>query len=232
VKRFYDQVGYVAQDCGFAIQLDGRSVKTPMKKQLLLPSEALAQAVQSEWEVQGEKIDPHAMPLTRLANAALDRIDAERDAVIEQIIRFCGTDLLCYRADAPDSLVEVQAQAWDPLLTWLKSDLDIHLPVAIGITPISIEDGVEAKFETQIDALDVFALSGLGAIVSAAGSLVVGLGVLHGHIDGEQAYLAASVDERYQLDRWGADDDAEAQLKGREKDIKAAAVFLSLLKSV
>lgn len=232
MKRFYDQVQYVAQDGGFAIQLDGRSVKTPMKKQLILPNEALAQAVQAEWEAQGEKIDPHSMPLTRLANAALDRIDAERDAVIEQIIRFCGTDLLCYRADGPDSLVEVQEQAWDPLLAWLKSDLDIHLPVAVGVTPINVEDGVEAKFKTQIDALDVFALSGLGALVSAAGSLVVGLGVLHGHIDGEQAFLAASVDERYQLDRWGADDDAEAQLKGREKDIKAAAVFLSLLKSV
>lgn len=229
MKRFYEQVQYVAQDGGFAIQLDGRSVKTPMKKPLILPNEKLAQAVQGEWGAQGEKIDPYSMPLTRLANAALDRIEAERDAVIEQIIRFCGTDLLCYRADAPESLVEAQAQAWDPLLDWLKSELDIYLPVAVGITPIHVEDGLEAKFKTQIDALDVFALSGLGAIVSAAGSLVVGLGVLHGHIDGEQAYLAASVDERYQLDRWGADDDAEAQLKGREKDIKAAAVFLSLL---
>ena len=126
-------------------------------------------------------------------------------------------------------LASAQAQAWDPLLDWLKRNLDIHLPVVVGITPVDIETGVEAKFRTQIDALDVFTLSGFGAVVSAAGSLVVGLSVLHGHIDGERAYLAASVDERYQLDRWGADDDAEAQLKGREKDIKAAAVFLSLL---
>lgn len=229
MKRFYDQVNIAHKGEGFAIQLDGRSVKTPMKRHLVLPTERLAQAVQKEWEAQGEKIDPHSMPLTRLANAALDRIEDERAAVIEQIVRFCGTDLICYRADAPESLVEAQAQAWDPLLRWLKQDLDIYLPVAVGITPITLDADVETKFLKHFEGLDVFALSGLGAIVSAAGSLCVGLGVLHGHIDGEQAYLAASVDERYQLDRWGADDDAEAQLKGREQDIKAAAVFLSLL---
>jgi chaperone required for assembly of F1-ATPase len=229
VKRFYEQVNIAPQESGFAIQLDGRPVKTPMKCRLVLPTEHLAQAVQQEWEAQSEKIDPHSMPLTRLANAALDRIEDERAAVIEQILRFCGTDLICYRADAPDSLVEAQAQAWDPILHWLKRDLDIHLPTAVGITPITLDSDVEAKFLKHLEGLGVFTLSGLGAIVSAAGSLCVGLGVLHGHINGEQAYLAASVDDRYQLDRWGADDDAEAQLKGREQDIKAAAVFLSLL---
>lgn len=229
MKRFYDSVDIEEDEKGFAILLDGKAIKTPLKRALVLPGMALASAVQKEWADQEDLIKPNEMPMTRLANTALDRIADGKAAVVQQLLRYCETDLLSFRADAPATLIKLQSDHWDPLLAWLECELAVCIAVAKGLTPITVTEKDCHRLLKEIQDLSVFALSGLGAIVNASGSLVIGLAVLREHIDGDAAFLAATVDERFQLERWGADEEAVAVLDGRKKDICSAASFLNLL---
>jgi chaperone required for assembly of F1-ATPase len=229
VKRFWKDVAVEAEGGGWTIQLDGRQVRTPARAPLIVPTQALADAIAEEWRsVEGE-IDPRAMPLTGLANAATDRVAPERRAFAGGLARYAEADLACYRSDWPPELVERQASAWDPLLAWARRRYDVDFATTSGLMHVPQPQAMIEQLSHAVGALDSFRLAGLSPLVTSGGSLVAGLAVLDNAISAEEAWQAVSVDERWQLEHWGADAEAGAALENRRRDFLAAARFLSFL---
>ena len=230
-KRFYKDVSIAPHDEGFAILLDGRPVRTPAKRQLVLGVEALAEAVAAEWEAQGERIDPAAMPLTRLANTALDAVADKMEGVASDIAAFAASDLLCYRAEAPEALVRRQADAWDPLLAWAKSALGADLAVRSGLMPIEQPPQAIASVRRALDRLDALSLAATHVLTTLTGSAILALAHVEGRLSLEEAWSAATVDERWQSEQWGRDAEAEEKAAQRLAEATAAARCLRLLRS-
>jgi len=229
MKRFWKTAEAVAEDNGWGVQLDGRPVRTPSKTLLLVPTEALGHAIAEEWNCAEDDVDPRAMPLTGLANAAIDRIAPEAAAFAAGLARYAEGDLACYRAEGPRPLVERQEQAWDALLGWARRRYDVDLTTTAGIVHVPQPRATVELLAHSIAALDPFRLAGLSPLVTIGGSLVAALAVLEGGLTPDQAWEAVSVDERWQLEQWGSDAEAEAALGNRRRDFKAAAKFLDLL---
>jgi chaperone required for assembly of F1-ATPase len=229
VKRFYKAASVAPRPEGFAILLDGRPVKTPARAALAVPGERLAEAIAAEWEAQGESVDPRSMPLTGLANAAIDRVGPDREAFARGLARYAEADLLCYRADAPQPLLRRQAAAWDPLLAWARDRFDVEFEVTAGVMhrpqpPRTVERLTEAVLE-----LGPFELAGLAPLVTVSGSLVIALALAVGEASLEQAWSAATLDEAWQAEHWGDDPLAAAAHDERRRDFDAGYLFLSLL---
>ncbi len=229
MKRFYKEVAVAPGEGGFIITLDGRPVRTPARQALTLPTHVLAEAVAAEWDAQGESLDIPGMSLTRLSNQAQDRIAADPGAVVSQLCHYAATDLLCYRAAGPASLVERQSAHWDPLLEWALAHYGIALPVTAGVMPLPPAPDHAAIIQQSLAAEDAFRLTGLAEIVVASGSLMIGLAVLEGRLDAQAAWVAASVDETFQAERWGQDAEAEAMLQTRRASLEAGARLLALV---
>ncbi|HKK30081.1 MAG TPA: ATP12 family protein [Alphaproteobacteria bacterium] len=229
MKRFYKHAATEAHENGIAVVLDGRPVRTPGRHPLRLPTAALADAVAAEWEKQGETIEPATMPLTQLASTALDRIAPQPAAVSAQIARYAETDLVCYRADTPASLVERQRQVWVPLLKWLEDRYGAKLLSTAEIQPIPQPAAAIAAVQAAVAGHDHFRLAVLSAATAATGSAVIGLALADRQISGADAADAAFVDENYQMEQWGADDQEEARLARLRAELTAAERFLSLL---
>lgn len=229
MKRFYKQVSVGEAGEAFEVLLDGRAVKTPARATLHLQTRALAEASAAEWEVQGDKIDPRTMPATGLANAAIDRVAPEPEAFAVSLARYGESDLLCYRAEHPSDLVEAQAKAWDPLLAWARQRYDVDFEVTAGIVHRPQPAQTLERLGHAIAARDAFALAALSQIVTISGSLVIGLALAEGAVEADEAWFAATVDERYQSEKWGEDAEAARALEARRSDFLAAARFLSLL---
>lgn len=223
MKRFYKQVAVGADAGGFAVLLDGKPVKTPARNNLRLPTRALADAVALEWAGQGDEVLAVSMPLLRLSNTVIDGVAANRDEVVNAILRFGENDLLCYRAHQPPDLVARQAEGWDPLLAWARQRLSVNMRVVDGITHADQSADAIAALREAMNGYDAFTLGGLHVVASITGSLVLGLAVVEGHISGARAFELSRIDESYQAGKWGAD--AEA-LK------RAAALALELDKAV
>lgn len=230
MKRFYKQVTVAPEGPGFALRLDERGVKTPARAGLVVPSAALADAIAQEWEAQGEEIDPRTMPLTGLANAAIDRVAPDPQAFAARLAEYAESDLLCYRAENPDKLVARQAERWDPILAWARQRFDIELAVVCGIMHRKQSDAAVQQLARSVAARDPFELAGLSPLVTVSGSLVIALALAEGAIDLDQAWDAASLDEKWQLEQWGEDAEASAALDARRRDFKAGARFLELLR--
>lgn len=213
---------------GWGIGLDARPVRTPAGAVLVLPSEALAQAVADEWQRQGESIDVEAMPLTRLAATAIDRVSHHRDGVIDQLAGYAATDLVCYRADAPPSLAVQQHRAWQPLLQWVEATFGARLAVTAGIVPVSQPPAALAALRAAVLSLDDVRLTALAAAVQTTGSLIIGLALVFRQISADEAFAAALLDEIFQADRWGRDAEAEARRRQLSAELQAAAAFVSL----
>jgi len=228
VKRFYKEVAAVRGDSGFAVNLDGRPVRTPGRRPLRLPSRPMADAVAAEWRNQGEEIAPATMPLTRLANTAVDRTAPHRAQVIEQVAAYAESDLLCYRAEQPAELVERQAAVWQPVLDWLGAAHGATLAVTAGIAPMPQPRGALLAVFTTVAGFDDFRLTGLHAATAASGSVCLGLALAAGRIGAEEAWRAAHLDELYQMERWGADAEAERRRAALLDEIAAAARFMAL----
>jgi chaperone required for assembly of F1-ATPase len=229
MKRFYRQVSLAAlADGGHEVRLDGRPLRTPAKAALRLPALALAEAVAAEWAAQGEEIEPQSMPITRLANSAIDRVAAHRAEVVDQVAGFAATDLVCYRAATPQELAERQKAAWDPLLAWAGAELGAVLRTTSGVVPVAQEAGALAALRAPIEACDNFALAGLHGVVTAAGSLVIGLALAHGRLEVEAAWVASQVDEAFQIERWGEDEEATKARAALKSALYDAARFLDL----
>jgi len=229
MKRFWKEVAVVREADGWAIQLDGRPVRTPARAPLLVPTEAQAQAIAGEWRSADEEIDPRAMPFTGLANAAIDRVAPERQAFAGGLARYAEADLACYRSDWPPDLVERQKTGWDKLLAWARRRYDVDFSTTSGLRHVPQPQATVERLSHAVAALDPFRLAGLSPLVSIGGSLVAALAVLEKAITADEAWQAVSVDERWQLEQWGADPEAEAALENKRRDFMAAARFLELL---
>jgi len=216
-KRFYAEVGVSAEEGTYRVKLDGRTVRTPGRAILSVPTKPLAEDVAAEWRAQGEHIDPAAMPITRLVNTALDGVARERAAVAAEIARYAGTDLLCYRADAPQELVARQAEAWDPLLAWARDALSVDLVVTTGIIAVEQDAEALARVQSVIEAHGDIALTALNMLTTITGSAVLALAVSHRRLPAEEAFELSRLDEAYQAELWGEDAEA-AQRTARLKD--------------
>lgn len=229
MKRFYTDVSIEAVDGGHAIRLDGRAVKTPARASLTVPTQALARAIAAEWEAQGDKVDPWSMPLTGLANAAIDKVGADREAFLIDIARYAETDLLCYRADGPEPLVDRQTASWDPLLGWAERRYDVAFVRATGIIHRPQPAETIGRLVEAVRGYDDFRLVALQPLVTITGSLVIALALVEGGVDARTAFDAAHLDELWQAELWGEDWMATDARDARRRDFDAAARFVALL---
>ena len=231
-KRFYRVAQAGAVEGGHAILLDGRSVKTPSRQVLAVPHAALARAMAEEWAGQGEYIDPRSMWLTKLANTALDLVLPRRAAVIAEIVNFAGTDLLCYRADAPAALVARQTAEWEPLLRWAAEAHGIRLKVTTGIVHVAQDAAALAAYGRALERLDHFRLAALHNAVTLTGSAIIGLALIERRLDAGSAFAAAHLDEAWQMEISGRDAEEEARLARRRAELDETSRFLDLLTDV
>lgn len=216
-------------DGDFGVFLDGRPVKTPGRAALAAPNSRLAEAIADEWNAQGETIDPRAMPLTGLANAAIDRVAPDPAAFARGLAAYGESDLLCYRVEGPAPLVARQAERWDPILAWAQQAYDVVLELALGVVHMPQPAETVARLGAVVAARDPFALGGLSPLVTISGSLLIGLALAEGAIGLDAAWAAAILDEQWQAEKWGEDAEAAKALAARRADFAAASRFLSLL---
>lgn len=233
MKRFYKQTGVDEGEGGFRVLLDGKPMRTPAKATLVVPTQALAEAIATEWASVPDKAEINAafLPLTRLAATGIDRVVSRRDEVIADTAKYAGSDLLCYRATAPESLVKLQQDRWQPLLDWAAERHGARLVTAEGIGFVEQPQDARARLQEAVAAHGDLALSALYNLTHTAGSVVIALAVSDGRLDAAEAFTAAQTDELYQIDRWGDDPTAKKQREGVRRDIEAGALFLSLLEN-
>lgn len=229
MKRFWKDVAVIRRGDGWTIELDGKPVRTPARAALIVPTEALANAIAEEWRSVDEEIDPRSMPLTGLSNAAIDRVAPEREAFAGGLARYAEADLACYRSEWPPELVERQAAGWDKLLSWARRRYDVDFSTTSGLMHIPQPPATVERLGRAVAALNSFRLAGMSPLVTIGGSLIAAVAVLDKAIPADEAWEAVSIDERWQLEQWGADSDAEVALENKRRDFFAAARFLSLL---
>ena len=198
------------QDGGFAVLLDGRSIKTPAKRNLILPTRAMAQAVALEWDAQEGEINPETMPVTKTANAALDKVSIQHGEVADMLAAYGDSDLLCYRADTPEELVARQAAQWDPILDWAAETLGARLEPRTGVIHKPQDEHALAALSARTHALDAFKLAAFHDLVSLSGSLVLGFAAIEKLHDIGTLWDISRLDEIWQIEQWGVDDEAEA----------------------
>lgn len=228
-KRFYKEASVAERDGGFAVQLDGRNVKTPAKRDLVLPTRAAAEAIAAEFAAQGAEIDPATMPITRIVNSAIDGVAPRRAEVADDVVKYSGSDLLCYRADGPAELIALQAKHWDPVLDWAARDLGARFALAQGIMPVEQPEAARAAVAKAVEPFDPLRLAALHVMTTLTGSALLALAHALGRIDAETAWAAAHVDEDWQIAKWGEDAEAKERRTRRKADMMAASRLLSLL---
>ncbi|QMW22172.1 ATP12 family chaperone protein [Sandaracinobacteroides saxicola] len=228
MKRFYKDVTVTAEAGGFGVALDSRPVRTPLRRALLLPTRALAEAIAAEWEAQQGDVRPSSMPLTGLANAAIDRVAPDVAGFAEPLAAYVEGDALAYRATDPPSLVAAERAAWDPLLAWARDGLGLEMTLSTGVTPLRQGRATVARVRGMLAALDAFRLVALDPVIRIGGSAIVGLALLHGRIGAEEAFAATHVEELWQASQWGDDALAVAARADRRQAMLAAARFLAL----
>ncbi|MGI9485745.1 MAG: ATP12 family chaperone protein [Geminicoccaceae bacterium] len=226
MKRFYKTTGVDVADGGFRVLLDGRSLKTPAKAELLLPIEGLAEVVAEEWEQQAEEIEPDAMPITRLATTALDRMPALRGAAVQEIADYAGTDLVCYRAPDPDELVRRQHEAWQPALDWMAKRYDIAFDLTVSLVPTAQPEATLTDVRKVIEVIEDWPLVGVHGATTSLGSVVLALALWHGELDADAATDASLVDELFEIERWGQERDATRRHEVLRRDVRGIARFL------
>ncbi len=224
--RFYAQATAHRTGDQFVLLLDGKPARTPARHALSVPGEALARALAAEWNAQVAHIDSATMPVTRLVNAALDRVAGDAEEVRRDIIRYAGNDLLFYRAEEPDSLVVRQREAWDPLVAWAGRELGTSARIAKGVVHKDQPTELVAAVGDIVAPLDVLPLTGVHAVTTLTGSAVLALAVLRRHLDADEAWQAAHVDEDWQMERWGRDDMALSHRQVRRAELDAAVLAI------
>ncbi|MGA0531730.1 ATP12 family chaperone protein [Hansschlegelia sp. KR7-227] len=224
-KRFYATVDIVERDGLFGTTLDGRPVRTPAKALLGVPTLPLAEAVAQEWRAQGDRIDPATMPLTRLANAAIDGVSRQRDAVADEILKYAGSDLVLYRAEGPARLVARQSVHWDPVLAFARDELCARFVLAEGVMFVEQSADALEAVGRAIPRDDAFVLAGLSTMTTLTGSALIALKVLRRRWTVEEAWRAAQVDDDWNAELWGADFEAEARTAARWREMAAAAAM-------
>ncbi len=229
MKRFYREAAAAPGDGGVAILLDGRPVKTPARHPFIVPTETLGAAIAAEWNGQREEVDPRAMPLTGLANAAIDRVAPDPAAFARGLAAYGESDLLCYRSEGPPTLVQRQEERWDRLLAWARRRYDVDFETVCGVMHKAQPSETIDRLANAVAACDPFRLAALSPLVTISGSLVVALALAEGEIGPDEAWAAATLDEAWQAEQWGADPLAAQALATRRRDFDAAYRFLTLL---
>jgi len=231
MRRFYRHAAPLATSAGFGVALDGRLVKTPTKRDLVVPVAALAAAIAAEWSAQEAKLRPPTMPLTRLASLTIDRDLGEREAIVSQTANYAGTDLVCYRAAHQPALAMRQREVWQPLIDWAVLRYDAPLTVTVGVIPTRQPAASLNAFAAAVAAHDDFALTALHAATAACGSLVIALALVEGRLDAAAAFAASQLDESFQIEAWGEDAEQSRRRRALAAEIEAAARFLALLRA-
>ncbi len=226
--RFYKDVTVAEDAGGHHILLDARPVRTPARNLLAVPAARLAEAVAEEWRRQEAHIDPKTMPLTRLVNSAIDGVARDTGAVAQEIVTYAGTDLVCYRAEAPDGLVVRQAAHWDPVIDWLRDAHRVHLILTAGISHVAQNQAALDRIRALVAGRDALSLAALATVTTLTGSAVLALALDAGRLDADAVWAAAHVDEDWQIDLWGADAEASARRAFRRAEFDAAALVLSV----
>jgi chaperone required for assembly of F1-ATPase len=228
IKRFY-KVASVSSSAPFQILLDGRAVKTPAKRPFVLPTLESAEAVASEWAAQSAEIHPGTMPMTRFANTAIDAVATTMADVAGDIVAYAGRDLLCYRAEAPATLVHAQAAKWNPVVDWAAKSFDAPFTVVNGIMPVDQPAQALNAIAAALQPHETFRLTALHVMTTLTGSALLAVAHAQGFISADDAWAAAHVDEDYQRALWGEDDEATARRVGRTAEFHAASQFLQLI---
>lgn len=236
MKRFWDTADVAPNDAeggaGWSVRLDGKPVRVPGGGLLLLPNALLAREVAAEWQAagggKGAEMSYDDLPLTRLAGTAQERVAHDPGPVVLEIARYGQSDLLCYRAEAPASLVERQAEQWQPWLDWAARALGARMVVTAGIIHVSQPEAALSALTVAVARLDAHRLAAIGILVPSFGSLVLGLAVAQGALSATEAHEIATLDERHQAGFWGWDHEAEVRMAKVAEDVAAAGRFLDL----
>src|SRR5256714_881143 len=230
-KRFYTSAGVAEAEGGFSITLDGKPIKTPSGKVVVAPRKEIAEAIAAEWQAQGETIDPLTMPLTRFANSVVEAVVDRVDAVADDAAKYLGTDLLFYRAGHPEALVAKEAAHWNPIVFWAADALGAHFILAEGIVHVRQPDSAIAAARAALPS-DPWSIAALHVVTTLTGSALLGLALMRGAIDQDQVWTAAHVDEDWNVEKWGVDDEVAARRAARLVDFRAAATLLRALNPV
>ena len=232
MKRFWSEATVAEAGGGWEIRLDGRPVRTPGKSALVVPTRALAAHLASEWEAQTDAVDPETMPATRMANSAIEKVAPQIAAVASHLLSYGGTDLLCYRAEAPEALVARQSEAWDPWIAWAAEELGARLTVTAGIVPVDQPPEALAALGSELDRFGAFELAAVHDLVGLPGSLVLGLAAARGAETADAIWRASRIDEIWQIEQWGEDDLAEAANARKARAFAEAVHFLTLVREI
>lgn len=224
-RRFYKDVS-VSDD--LSIALDGRKVRTPLKADLRLPTQALAQAIADEWAAQGEKIDPSKMLFTRLANTAIDRVGQDRPRIAAEVTEYAGSDLVCYRAETPEALVRRHAAHWDPVVDWARTEIDAPFTVTKGILHIPQHEAALKAHAAAVAGLNDFEFAAHYTVMTMTGSALIALMLARQAIEPDRAWAAAHADEDYQIEQWGEDEEARERRAARHAEFLACCRFMRL----
>ena len=227
-KRFWTKVDIVEESSGFSLRLDNKPLKTPAKAALIVPTRALADWIAAEWQAQTDRINPATMPATRAANAAIDKVQTQFDEVAGLLTAYGETDLLCYRAPAPVELIARQAAAWDPLLQWSKARFGIDWALTTGVMPARQSADTLAILAAHVAGFTPFQLTAFHDLVAMSGSLVIALAATDGHAAPETLWSASRIDEDWQIEQWGEDDEATALAERRRSAFLHAARFFAI----
>jgi chaperone required for assembly of F1-ATPase len=227
-KRFYTSVGVIEADGGFAVALDGKPIKTPSGKIVAVPKRAIADAMAAEWEAQKETIDPLTMPMTRFANSVVEAVVDQAGAVADDIAKYFNSDLLFYRAGHPEGLVAREAKHWDPVLFWAADELGAHFILAEGIVHVRQPDQAVAAARAALPD-DPWSIAATHVVTTLTGSALLALALSHGLLDADQVWAAAHVDEDWNAEQWGADEEAAERRAARSVDFRAAARILEVM---
>lgn len=229
MKRFWTAASVTAAHDHWGVALDGKPLRTPARAALAVPTAALAEAIAAEWNRQGETVDARAMPLTGLANAAIDRVAPDTVRFAESLAEFAENELLAYRADYPPALLAHQAAQWNPWLAWARQRYDIDFAIVTGIMHQPQPPAMLARIVAAYRAFDAFKLAALHPVVTISGSAIIGLAVAEGMMDAATAWAVGHLDELWQAEQWGKDPLAEAGHAARQADLAAAVAMLALL---
>ncbi|WP_204113243.1 ATP12 family chaperone protein [Shimia biformata] len=227
-KKFWKQAEVIEVDGGFGITLDGRSVKTPAKAALVMPTRAMAEAAAQEWQAQDQEIDPTTMPVTRSANAAIDKVSIQHTEVADMLAEYGNSDLLCYRAAQPDELIQRQAAAWDPLLDWARTEFGVQLKAVSGVMHVAQDEHALAILRDEVHALDLFRLAAFHDLVSLSGSLIIGFAAARQAQPIDALWSASRIDETWQEEQWGEDEEATELAKTRYNAFLHADFFFRM----
>jgi chaperone required for assembly of F1-ATPase len=230
IKRFYKDVAVSESDGRHRLTLDGRGARTPGRNPLATANRPVMLKAAEEWARQGETVDPSDMPITRLLNAAIDGVAGTMAETRDEIVRYAGSDLLCYRADGPPTLAERQRNAFDPVLNWAGERLGARFSIAAGVMHVAQPAALLDAFRAEVDAFDdPVALAGLSVVTTLTGSAVLALAVAHGRLDAAEAWRIAHIDEDFEIERWGEDAEATARRAARWREMEAAAAALAAM---